>query len=415
MTPPSKDELHPRAIPSLRNDIEAISIMQDGMELVLLRDPQGYAREMLQLSPEAWGLVSLFNGEKSALDIHDALARDGGIRIPADQILEIASVLDRNRFLNSPEYLRDRDVEDMRYAALPVRAAAHAGTSYPENTDALNDFFSSLFSANARGEWDTHAGAPRAVITPHIDLQIGPEVYVPAFEAFAREVPETVVIFGTSHYSAEDLFILTEKHYETPFGIIETDLEFVQALRRNAGDIFTRSDIAHKPEHSIEFPVLFLQHLFSESQPRIVPVLCTSFEHLHTNGGPRSDPRYKIFIDAFHRTVRDTGRNVRYVLSVDWSHVGRKFGDNENAAAMLSGVRQSDLAQLQALERLDYPGFAALIRETGNATRIDGFSCISTFFDLVSPTHAQLLAYDFWHEEERASAVTYASMAFWED
>ena len=52
-------------IPSLRYDIEAISFPVDGKDLLLLRDPRGYASETLAFQPEAWGLFLLFDGSRS--------------------------------------------------------------------------------------------------------------------------------------------------------------------------------------------------------------------------------------------------------------------------------------------------------------------------------------------------------------
>jgi len=102
-------------------------------------------------------------------------------------------------------------------------------------------------------------------------------------------------------------------------------------------------------------------------------------------------------------------------VSVDWSHVGKKFGDNECAERILPVVRITDHQHFQALEACNYKRFYNLLRSSKNASRIDGFSCITTFFDLVKPTSGKLLAYDQWHEQERESGVTYASLVFYAD
>ena len=147
---------------------------------------------------------------------------------------------------------------------------------------------------------------------------------------------------------------------------------------------------------------------------RIIPLLCTQFEHYLAEGIlPMRDPRYAGFIDAFRETLQTLGRTPVFVMSVDWSHVGRKFHDAETAAELLPRVRISDHEHFAALEDADLVRFHALLRPSMNATNIDGLSCITTFFDLVRPSSGSLLAYDQWHEEERESGVTYAAMAFW--
>ncbi|MBR9976088.1 MAG: AmmeMemoRadiSam system protein B, partial [Bacteroidetes bacterium] len=173
---------------------------------------------------------------------------------------------------------------------------------------------------------------------------------------------------------------------------------------------------AHRQEHSIEFPTVFLQHVFGNNRVRVVPVLCTSFdEYLVEGTRAAADAKYEAFITAFHRTAERLGRKVAFVLSVDWSHVGRKFGDDVDAAELLEGLHVSDLEQLGALERCDYERFYELLRESHNASKIDGFACITTFFDIARPQRGTLFDYQQWHEEERASAVTFASMAFFAD
>ena len=400
-----------KAIPALRSDLEAIPWRQGGEDLIVLRDPSGYSKEMLHLSPQAWALIVLFDGTMPALAVSEVIEREVRIRVPAQQIVEMAAVLDTALFLDSPAFAKARAANDACFMDLQIRPAAHAGQSYSADPAELSDFFSRLLPREGSG---IRGNPPSGILVPHIDLKIGPDVYAPAFERMRRYIPETVVILGTSHYSNEDLFILTEKNFETPFGVLPADVEFVRQLRRASGDSFTHRDVAHRQEHSIEFPVLFLQHLYGSRAPRIVAVLCTSFDHYLAGGGPRSDERYRIFIDAFRETIDTLGREVSYVVSVDWSHVGRKFGDGADAAALLPSVRLSDRALLEAVQRVDHAAFTSLLAETGNATRLDGYSCISTFFDLALPRRAELLAYDAWHEEERASAVTYASMAFYD-
>ncbi len=408
--------MHPDATPSrilspLRRDLDAFPLEQDGESFIVLRDPHGYSDRMMRLRPEAWALLMLMDGSRSAADLCAMLRAEHRIDIAEASVAELARALADNLLLDDDRFrARRQEVEDA-WRALPIREAVHAGASYDDDPDALDGFLRAHMTAN-HGEIPREA--PVGVITPHIDLQVGPAVYVPAIRALGNAEFDTVVLLGTSHYSDEDTFILTSKHYRTPLGVCHTDTELVARIRERSGDVFTRNDIAHRPEHSIEFPVLFLQHAFADRTFRIVPVLCTSMEqHLHAGTSPREDQRYRTFIDAVQGAIGDLGRRVVYLMSVDWSHIGRKFGDERDACDMLAEVRASDQAQLEALARGDHAGFERLLRAHGNATRIDGYACITTFFDLTHPAHGRLLAYEQWHEEERASGVTFAAMSFY--
>ncbi len=397
-------------VPRLRHDLDIQMIKDDGEDLLLLRDPSGYSEEMLAFKPQAWALLSLFDGIRSIGILQQEIFEATHSHVDADQLLGIVAALDEYLFLDNTRYREIREQQDVAYAAETVRTAAHAGASYPDDPEELRAFFTDLFAADATPAAEE---TPIGILTPHIDLKIGPQVYVPAFKQLETSDIDTVVILGTSHYSDEDLFILTSKDFETPFGTMPTDGEFVRTLRERCGGIFTERDIAHRAEHSIEFPVLFLQHMFGNEKLRIVPILVTNFEEFLVEGRPvDSDERYATFIKAFQDTVNELHRKVVFVLSVDWSHVGRKFGDAVDASDVLDTVRISDLEQLRTLERCDYGQFYELLRAGTNATHIDGFSCITTFFDLVSPKRGELLDYRQWHEVERASAVSFASMAF---
>ncbi|MFZ1731508.1 MAG: AmmeMemoRadiSam system protein B [Bacteroidota bacterium] len=398
------------AIPTLRPDLELLPIREDGEDLLLLRDPSGYSDEMLVFRPAAMALLQLFDGKRSVNALLDEIQSGTGVRIDGEQILGIVQSLDRFYFLHNQRSRDKQEEMDAVWIAQDYRPAAHAGNSYPDDPEELKDFLQELFDADGTA---IESGELLGILTPHIDLQIGPQVYVPAFRQLLDTDVDTVVILGTSHYSYEDLFILTEKDFATPLGTLQTDKEFVRMLREESGDLFTHRDVAHKQEHSIEFPVVFLQHLYGNERVRIVPILCTSFEEFLVEGSRAlADEKYAAFLRAFKATVDKLGRKVRFVLSVDWSHVGRKFGDDFDAADVLETVRESDHAQFAALEACDYERFYDLLRDSRNASKIDGFACITTFFDLTHPQRGVLLDYQQWHEEERASAVTFAGMAF---
>lgn len=400
-------------IPRLRPDLELLPHKENGEDLLILRDPAGYTDDMLVFRPEAWALFTLFDGRRSIEALQEEIQQQTRVRIDTEQILQIVQSLDKALFLANTRFDERREEMDREYLAQLVRTAVLPGQSYPADPEELTDFFTELFDADG---YQSEKGTLLGVVAPHIDLKIGPQVYVPAFKQLAAADFDTVVILGTSHYSFEDLFILTEKDFQTPLGTLKTDREFVRALHENSGNLLTTRDVAHKQEHSIEFPVLFLQHILGNESARIVPILCTSFEEFLVEGTRASaDEKYSAFIKGFHKAVSDLGRRVAFVLSVDWSHIGPKFGDDFDAMEKLEAVRASDHEHFRLLEACDYSGFYDYIRSAKNDTHIDGFACITTFFDLVKPRRGLLLDYQQWHEEERASSVSFASMAFFAD
>ncbi|MDH7514912.1 MAG: AmmeMemoRadiSam system protein B [Bacteroidota bacterium] len=399
-------------IPPLRQGLEVIPLEDDeGNAFFLIRDPLGYCSETVPLSDVAWGVAQLFDGRSTAKDLHAFLAERIHIRIPVEHIRRLADILDEMLLLDSGAFETVRQDVEARFLASSVRPAVHAGTSYPDEPKELAAFLSELFAQHTTVE---PRQAPVGVIAPHIDLQIGARSYVPAYAALQTASFDTVVVLGTSHYSMDDLFILTAKDFETPLGVMPTDREFVEMLHDASGGTFTRCDTAHRVEHSIEFQCVFLRYLFGEKPVRMVPVLCTTFDHLFEGGrSPFDDPRFQAFARAFHETAGRLHRRVAFVLSVDWSHVGLKFDDEVPASQLLPRTREIDFSHFDALERGDIARFHQLVLSAGNETNIDGLSCVTTFFALARPDFGALLSYDQWHEEERESGVTYASMAFY--
>lgn len=397
-------------IPPLRQDLEIIPYEENGEHLLILRDPAGYGDEMIVFKPEAWALFSLFDGRQTVGQLQREIFSSTEVHVDATQIIQIIQMLDEYFFLQSERFIERKTARDKEFLEAVVRPAIHAGQSYPEDPAELKAFLRSLFD---KDDSPLPHRPPIGIITPHIDLRIGPEVYIPPFRHLAAyDDFDTVVIFGTSHYSSEDLFIASRKHLQTPLGTLQTDTEFIDLLHEKTGNIFTRNDTAHRQEHSVEFPAVFVRYLFGETK-KVVPILVTSFEEcIERDAAPSVLPKYTAFIEGFRETLRALGRKAAYILSVDWSHIGVKFGDTVPASQLFDGTRASDTEQLRALEAGDYALFRSLLHRNGNATRIDGFSCISTFFDLEGPSGGKLLAYDQWDERERDSGVTFAGMSF---
>ncbi len=398
-------------IPALRSDVEIFPVNSDGEELLAMNDPAGYAEEIVLFKPGAWELFRLFDGTRSINQLQSDIREATGQTIDSGQLLSIIQTLDRNLFLFSIHY-RERQAEiEAAFRASPLRPAAHAGSSYPADPEELRAFLGEMEAASTLA---VPAEEPIGVLAPHIDLRVGGEVYIPAYRALRGTRADTIIILGFSHYSDEDLFILTEKDFETPLGIVETDREFVRALRARCDFSLTKNDFAHAREHSIEFQAVFLRHFPHTRGKKIVPILCTHFEEfLRDERRPDASERFTGFVRALQETIRALKRRPVYIMSVDWSHVGRKFGDAEPAAQLLPEIRVSDLEQLEAVRAVDYAKFFDRLARTQNATRIDAFSCFSTFFFAARPRRGALLDYRQWHEEERASGVTFASIAFY--
>jgi len=61
--------------------------------------------------------------------------------------------------------------------------------------------------------------------------------------------------------------------FETPLGIIKSDGEAVDRLKRSGQGIVALNDFIHRSEHSVEFQLIFLQHVMKTKDFTIIPIL----------------------------------------------------------------------------------------------------------------------------------------------
>ena len=170
----------------------------------------------------------------------------------------------------------------------------------------------------------------------------------------------TFVILGTSHYGEPDRLGLTRKAFVTPFGEAITDTAIVERLANEAGDGAFMEDYCHAVEHSIEFQVVFLQHLFGPDI-RIVPILCGSYARSMYQGGlPEDDEHVRRALGALGEMAAQEGDRLLWVLGVDMAHMGRRYGDAFEAKAgrgEMEEVARRDRARIERMEPGDARGF----------------------------------------------------------
>ena len=119
------------------------------------------------------------------------------------------------------------------------------------------------------------------------------------------------MILGTSHYGAPDRFGLTRKQFATPFGEARYRYQLVNELENAAPAAVRMEDYCHAVEHSIEFQVVFLQHLYGP-EVKILPILCGPFVKSIYEGGLPED---NADVARFFRRAREhrrAGRQASY-------------------------------------------------------------------------------------------------------
>lgn len=405
--------------PTLRH-VEAFPVEKGGAR-ILIRDPLNFAKTPLLLSYPTYFIISHFDGQHSLLDIQEVFARRFGEVLSGDKIRSIITCLDEHGYLESERFARLQKEILEAFRCAPLREMAHADTCYSSQPDIFTNQVATFFTAGAGPGLPAADGKRhppvRGIIAPHIDLRVGGLCYAWAYKELAERCDaDLFILLGTSHYGMENLFVATEKDYDTPLGAVKTDKEFVRALqRRYKGDLFA-DEILHRTEHSLEFQTLFLQYIFGGKRDFVaVPILVSSFHHLILSKTPPvQDSDVASFLSALKETIAESGQKVCLVAGVDFAHVGQKFGDQGGLTQdFLDWVEAEDQQLIQALQRVDHVAFFDQIAKDGNSRRVCGFSPMYTFLHVVNAPEGKLLKYDRSLESSTQSSVSFASLVFY--
>ncbi len=394
------------ALPALRY-VDAFPVEQQGQQYICLRDPDGVVEHQLMLTPPAFFIACQLDGKNDITDIQYAFAKQfGGHVLLADDIHRILTYLDDNGFLQTARFtaLRQRLINEFTRAA--VRPAYLADKSYPAHPTQLRTFLDAFFVRDGGpGTWSgasrRQAPPARCLITPHIDFHRGGHAYAHGYWHFYQQgQPTTVFIFGVAHASPPVPFLLTKKHFATPFGVLETDQDLVRQLEAVCTWDPYAYEMVHRTEHSIEFQAVMLSYLYG-SAVRIVPILCASF------GAPLElsplvpSQAVETFLEVCRDIVDAAPERVSVIAGADLAHVGRRFGDpfeiNDGVVRQVEGRDREDLQHVLSGDATSF--YQSVLRDQ-NQRRVCGLNCIYAALKAVDGAGGQgtLLHYDYAHD-----------------
>ena len=419
--------------PKLRA-LESSSVQHRGEPMLMLRDPYGLTEQVALLPRLAVHVLSLCDGERTVSEVASEFEARTGRPIDPARITDLLAQLDAALLLDSPRFAAHRRELETDFRRTPLRAAAHAGGSYPDRAAALTRYLDDQavrdtgpgkrIKRAGRGPGAgaaSSASAVRALISPHIDMHRGGGAYAHAFrpllEAPASARPDVVVVFGTDHHGEHEPFTLTRKSYDTPLGAVPTDVASVDRLAAALGPGLFAEELHHRREHSIEFQAVWLRHVYGADCPPMLPILCGSLHELIARGAdPTQEPALERFIGALRDTLH--GRRVLVIAGADLAHVGPAFGDPHGLGSReRSALVRSDANALAAAARGDSRGFFASIAAVGDRNRVCGLAPIYATLRLceadADPLRGQQVAYDQCAADDaQKSFVSIASMVY---
>jgi AmmeMemoRadiSam system protein B len=412
--------------PRLR-PLEAFPIDRKGQKLLGLRDPSGLTDSVATLPPAAVAVVQLCDGDSTRDDICAEFQRRYGSPLPRETLDRLLDQLDQAFLLDSDRF-RTHSAEIFgAFARSPTRPAHLAGKSYAEDAAQLAADLDRFFEPPHGPGRPNGAGRPlpRALVAPHIDFNRGGPAYAWAYKPLAEAdtLPELVVVFGTDHNGAEQPFTLTRKHYETPLGPCTTDTKLVddlvaaldQRLGHGAAQALFRDEHHHRGEHSLEFQMVWLRHVWKErmDQIKVLPILCGSLHDFVESGQPpRSDRRLDTFLSTLVELVG--ARPTLWIAGADLAHVGPRFGDDSPLDAGDRGsLERRDQQTLDACMRGDAAGWFSEIQKERDRRRVCGLPPIFAMLECARPGAGSLAAYaQCPADDEGGSLVSIASLVY---
>jgi len=399
-------------LPRLRMDLDFFPSPVPDKPGLVIRDPFHYSDATILIPPALVACLEFFDGARSELDLRAYLVQLTGDLEVGRLVQHLSDTLSNAGFLENENFTQIRDAAVRGFAVAPVREAAHAGSGYPAEAAELTATLSGYMVGSDRADGN---GRVRAVAAPHVSPFGGVEAYRAAYAALQpSDADRTFVILGTSHYGQPDRIGLTRKPFVTPFGETLPDTAIVEELLQGAGDAAAIEDYCHSFEHTVEFQVIFLQHLFGP-RIRVVPVLCGSYARsLYQGGRPEDNDGVRRMLGTLGELAAREGDRLLWVLGVDMAHMGRRYGDRFAATAErdeMEGVARRDRARIDRMEQGDAHGFWELVRENQDDLKWCGSAPIYTFMSAVPDARGHLLRYQQWNIDPH-SVVSFAGIKF---
>jgi MEMO1 family protein len=395
-------------LPPLRMDLDFMPSPIDDRPGLLIRDTFHFSDATLIIPPVLVQVLRCFDGEYTELDLKQQLFQITGELDTEPIARHLIETLSTAGFLDDETYAQLKEARLQVFAEASIREPSHAGAGYPIDPVDLRQTFDGYLT----GGGPALDGNLIGIAAPHVSPFGGIETYRAAYSALApSHSNRTFIVLGTSHYGEPDRFGLTRKPFLSPYGETQIDLDIVNSLARQPAAAM--EDYCHAVEHSIEFQVVFLQHVFGPSI-RIVPILCGSFANsIYRGGNPEDNDGVNRFLGALGELAQKRN-DLLWVLGIDMAHMGVRYQDRLSAIANTGEMLEVAARDKERIERInasDARGFWDLVQQNQDDLKWCGSSPLYTFLKSVPGAQGTLRNYQQWNIDEQ-SVVSFGALAF---
>ena len=387
--------------------IDVVPTKHNGIEMFLIRDPEGIAGESLLVSRDVLFLISLMNGKRTVLDMQEAYMRAaGGVLLPADRIASVIEALDAQFLLQNDRYEGQVCALKDAYMGLSCRTAFLAGRSYPGDEEGLRAFMEGMVRREPAG-WDQVKG----IIAPHIDYARGADVYRRAYTFLPVEENTLFVIFGTCHKPAPKVWNIALRDLRTPLGTVKGACKVGRLVREDALLGTYVDEWPHRNEHSIELQLPIIQSLLGHKKFEVLSILTGSL-HEYMEAGRSPDLGEAAEVAGRLKEILKAHEGPCVVMAAaDLAHIGAQFGDPPPLdVSIMEESKEKDGALLKTVARADAAGFFEVVRGEDDRRRICGLAPIYFLLSMLAPCEGEVVGYDQW--TDGASSVSFAGVVF---
>jgi MEMO1 family protein len=387
--------------------IEAVPFVQEGRELIILRDTEGITENALVVSREIAYMISLMDGSRTARDIQTDYMRAAGELVYIEKIQELIDTMDSHLLLSNEHYRNHyREVRE-EYEKLPVRKAFLAGKSYASNRMELLAFLDEMLGKEAHGALQ---GEITGIVAPHIDYPRGMEVYRKTYPHLRNCSKPLVVILGTCHHPTERILSISLKDFETPIETIPHAIGLGALITGNRILNKYVDEWPHRNEHSIELQLPLIQFMMPHDF-EILSILTGSMHEYVEGEKSVDDGEIEEVVINLREAFAAYGKPFIILSGADLAHIGAQFGDRSALdMATLARSKARDQILLESVEKVDARGFFASIREEKDARRICGLTPIFFQLKLLEGSSCDIVGYDQWTDGK--SSVSFAGGIF---
>jgi len=277
---------------------------------------------------------------------------------------------------------------------MKIREPRVAGSFYPLDSNELRKTVENFFDVNVN-ERDV-----RGIVCRHACYIYCGLTAASVFKAIKDDF-QTVVVLGPNHSGVGIGVATSSGSWRTPFGLVETDEEFVKELTKKS--IIIDDYKSHVFEHSIEVQLPWLQHKLKNF--KFVPICINPIYF--------DNKTCKQIGEKVKETIEKLKRKTLIVASSDFTHHGSLYGYKPfegGISQILKGIKKIDM------EAIDYitKSMPERLIEFSNGKSICGYGAIASMLYALNGK-GELIDYSTSFEVSRdiSAVVAYAGITIY--